>query len=51
MRFQGKVVLITGAAGGLGEASTRKFASEGAQLILTDLDQEKVETLAAKCRA
>jgi NAD(P)-dependent dehydrogenase (short-subunit alcohol dehydrogenase family) len=51
MRFQGKVVLITGAAGGLGEASTRRFAAEGAQLILTDLDQEKVETLAAKCRA
>jgi NAD(P)-dependent dehydrogenase (short-subunit alcohol dehydrogenase family) len=51
MRFQSKVVLITGAAGGLGEASTRRFASEGANLILTDLDREKVETLAAKCRA
>ena len=51
MRFQSKVVLITGAAGGLGEASTRRFASEGADLILTDLAEEKVETLAAKCRA
>lgn len=51
MRFQSKVVLITGAAGGLGEASTRRFAAEGASLVLTDLDQDKVETLAAKCRA
>ena len=51
MRFQGKVVLITGATGGLGEATARLFAAEGADLILTDLSQENVDTLAAKCRA
>lgn len=37
-RFVGKVVAITGAASGIGEAAARRFASEGAALALCDLD-------------
>jgi 3-oxoacyl-[acyl-carrier protein] reductase len=40
LRFTDKVVLVTGAAGGLGQAFARRFASEGARLILTDVDVE-----------
>jgi 3(or 17)beta-hydroxysteroid dehydrogenase len=37
-RLDGKIALITGAAGGIGGASARLFEAEGAKLILTDLD-------------
>jgi NAD(P)-dependent dehydrogenase (short-subunit alcohol dehydrogenase family) len=40
MLFQNKVVLITGAAGGIGFAIANKFASEGATLVLIDLNEE-----------
>ena len=34
--FEGKVVLISGAAGGFGRAAAEMFSSEGAKLVLTD---------------
>jgi NAD(P)-dependent dehydrogenase (short-subunit alcohol dehydrogenase family) len=37
-RMEGKVALITGAAGGIGRASAALFEAEGAKLVLTDLD-------------
>ena len=37
-RLQGKVAIITGAAGGIGAASAALFRAEGATLVLTDLD-------------
>jgi NAD(P)-dependent dehydrogenase (short-subunit alcohol dehydrogenase family) len=37
MRFDGKVALITGAAGGLGAAYARAFAQEGARIVAVDL--------------
>jgi 3(or 17)beta-hydroxysteroid dehydrogenase len=37
-RLEGKIALITGAAGGIGGASARLFEAEGAKLVLTDLD-------------
>jgi 3alpha(or 20beta)-hydroxysteroid dehydrogenase len=37
-RFSGKVVVMTGAAGGIGRAAAVRFASEGASVALVDLD-------------
>jgi len=48
MRFQDRVVLISGAAQGIGAATTRRFADEGAHLLLLDLQAEPLEALAAQ---
>lgn len=49
-RLDGKVIGLTGAAGGLGRATARLFAEEGAALALTDIDADGLETLAAGLR-
>ena len=41
-RFEDKVVLVTGAAGGIGLAIARAFASEGAKVMLADRDSAKL---------
>lgn len=45
-RFEGRVVVITGAGGGLGRAFARGFAKEGASLVLTDVDAALLEETA-----
>jgi NAD(P)-dependent dehydrogenase (short-subunit alcohol dehydrogenase family) len=47
-RLTGKVAIITGAAGGIGTASARLFAAEGAAIALADLDAERLTSLAAE---
>ena len=37
MNFENKVVLITGATGGIGSASAKEFAKRGAKLSLIEL--------------
>jgi len=44
--LQGRVVLVTGAAGAIGAATARAFAAEGAELALLDLDGDAVRALA-----
>ena len=41
-----KTILITGASSGIGEGCARKFASQGARIILNSLSTEKLESLA-----
>ena len=43
MKLADKVVVITGAGGGLGEACARRFAAEGAKVVVTDIDADGVE--------
>lgn len=44
-RFQGKTMIITGAARGIGAATARLAAAEGAQLLLTDVLPEELEAV------
>ena len=44
-RFQDKVVVVNGAAGGMGRALAHRIAREGGKLVLSDLDQAQLETL------
>ena len=45
-RLQGKVAIITGGASGMGAATVRKFVTEGAQVIIADLQEDKGRQLA-----
>jgi len=42
-RFDGKVVIITGAGSGLGQAAALELAKEGAKLSLVDLNDASLE--------
>ncbi|WP_152047210.1 SDR family NAD(P)-dependent oxidoreductase [Aureimonas psammosilenae] len=46
-RFTGKVVIVTGSASGIGEAAARRFAEEGASVVLSDKNAEKLAQTAA----
>ena len=45
-RFENKVVVITGAAGGIGEATTRRIVSEGGKVVIADHSEKRAEQLA-----
>ncbi|WP_324262825.1 SDR family oxidoreductase [Altererythrobacter sp. H2] len=47
----GRIAIVTGAASGMGRATAKLFASEGAQVAVTDLDLAACEAVAAECGA
>ena len=47
-RLEGKVAIVTGAAGGIGSASAARLAKEGAQVVLADLNEQGVNDAAAQ---
>ncbi|WP_411089312.1 SDR family NAD(P)-dependent oxidoreductase [Streptomyces sp. 061-3] len=49
-RFDGYGVLITGAGQGIGAATARRLAGEGARVLVTDLDGDRAEHTAAAIR-
>ena len=50
-KFPNKVVWITGASSGIGEATAYRFAQEGARLIVTALEADLLEQVVARCKA
>ncbi len=43
MRFENKVAIITGAAGGIGFAIAKRFSSEGARVVLADVHEDALK--------
>jgi len=44
-RLPGKIALITGAAGGIGQAAVRQFTEEGARAVLVDMDEARLQDI------
>jgi 3-oxoacyl-[acyl-carrier protein] reductase len=47
MRLAGKSAVVTGAGGGFGEGIARRFAAEGARVVVTDINPEAARRVAA----
>ncbi|MEV8566664.1 SDR family NAD(P)-dependent oxidoreductase [Streptomyces sp. NPDC051322] len=50
-RFAGRTALLTAAASGIGAATARRLAAEGASVLVTDVDAEGARRVAAEIRA
>jgi NAD(P)-dependent dehydrogenase (short-subunit alcohol dehydrogenase family) len=50
-RLEGKVAIVTGAAGGIGSAMVERFAAEGAAVVAGDVDEERLRAVAERAGA
>jgi NAD(P)-dependent dehydrogenase (short-subunit alcohol dehydrogenase family) len=48
MEVKNKVVVVTGGANGIGEALCRRFAAEGAKVVVSDIDEKRTQTVAGE---
>src|SRR5271168_1553126 len=46
-KFLDQVVIVTGAAQGIGEVTAKLFAAQGASVVLVDINKEKVEEVSS----
>ncbi|KQP15659.1 SDR family NAD(P)-dependent oxidoreductase [Pseudorhodoferax sp. Leaf265] len=46
-RFKGKAVIVTGAASGIGRGVAERFAQEGANVVLADIEEAKLQAVAS----
>ncbi len=51
MEFQNKVVIITGSASGIGLATAKRFAKEGAKIVLADINADKLKEAETEVRS
>ncbi|WP_293267942.1 SDR family NAD(P)-dependent oxidoreductase [Neptunomonas sp.] len=51
MRFENKIAVITGGAGGVGRTLVRLFASEGARIMIADMNETGCRDVAEEARA
>ena len=49
-RVEGKVAIITGAASGLGFAAARKLMAEGSKVMLSDINEEVINTMSDRLK-
>jgi NAD(P)-dependent dehydrogenase (short-subunit alcohol dehydrogenase family) len=50
-RFENRVAVVTGGASGIGLGMVRAFAARGMKLVIADLDEEALSTVADECKA
>jgi 3-oxoacyl-[acyl-carrier protein] reductase len=50
-RFDGRTALVTGSGRGIGAATAIRFASDGAKVVISDLDLQPAEAVAAQIRS
>lgn len=51
MRLSGKVAIVTGAGSGMGRATARLFAREGAKVVGSDIDADRIKAVSADVSA
>src|SRR5690606_8285884 len=45
-RFEGRIAIVTGAASGIGAATARRLAAEGARVVIADINADGAEAVA-----